>query len=226
MEKILEYVISVSFLATAICALVLIVLSMIKESKKNRKKPHFYGLGYKIVIIDELPDSKPKKHDDSVDHVCRAAEYAARMGRPINCSNFTTIPGDKADKKENDVTPGLQAAYLRNACTINKIRDYLVQNFGKLCEGKSNMPEFRATLSFNEAMRYLSKNEGWNLTRLDSEKYIENGYYLTSFRNEEEAKMPFCISMVRMHCVHSNVVQQFHPLMEDFDSKDWIAFKF
>ena len=220
MEKILEYVISVSFLATAICALILIALSMIKESKKNRKKPHLYSLGYKIVIIDELPDSKPKKHDDSVDHICRAAEYAARMGTPINFSKITT------NKEKGNITPRLQEAYLRNACTINKIRDYLVQNFGKLCEGKSNMPEFRATLSFNEAMRYLSKNEGWNLTRLDSEKYIENGYYLTSFRNEEEAKMPFCISMVIMHCVHSNVVQQFHPLMEDFDSKDWIAFKF
>lgn len=227
MEKILEYVISVSFLATAICALVLIALSMIRESKKNRKKPHLYGLGYKIVIIDELPDSKPKKHDDSVDHVCRAAEYAARMSRPINCSNFTTNPGDKTDEKEKVVAPKLQEAYLRNACTINKIRDYLVQNFGVLCKGKPHLPEFRATLSFNEAMRYLSKNEGWNLTRLDSDKYIENGYYLTSFRSEEGTKMPFCISMVSMHCAHgSNLVQPFHPLMEDFDSKDWIAFKF
>jgi len=232
MEKILEYVISVTFLAAGICALILIALSMIKENKKSRKTPHLYGVGYKLIIIDELPDSKPEKadsekHDDSVDHECRAAEYAIRMGRPIDCSNFTTIPGSKADKKEEGVTPRLQEAYLRNACTINKIRDYLVQNFGELCKGKQKMPEFRATLSFNEAMKYLSKNEGWNLTRLDSDKYIEKGYYLTSFRNEEEAETPFSISMVRVHSTHgSKLYHTFQPLMEDLDSKGWIAFKF
>ena len=198
------------------------------EDKKNRKKPYSYGVGYKLIIIDELPDSKPEKHDDSVDHECRAADYAARMATPIkDCSNFTTIPGSKAGKEKEGVTPRLQEAYLRNACTINKIRDYLVQNFSELCKGKSKMPEFRATLSFNEAMRYLSKNEGWNLTRLDSDRYIEMGYYLTSFRNEEEAEMPFSISMVRVHSTHgSKLYHTFHPLMEDFDSKGWIAFKF
>lgn len=220
MEKILEYVISVSFLATAICALILIALSMIKESKKNRKKPHLYGLGYKIVIIDEIPD-QPKKHDDSVDHECRAAEYAAKMATPINCSNFTT--NANPDEK-------LQETYLRNARTISTIKDYLVKNFSdRCCKGAPKMPEFHGTLTFNEAMNFLAKNEGWSLTRLDSGKYIEYGYYLTANRNEEMAKIPFCISMIAMHSAHKSKlepVQRFYPLMDDLTSKDWIAFKF
>lgn len=220
MEKILEYIISVSFLATAICALILIALSMIKESKKNRKKPHLYGLGYKIVIIDEIPD-QPKKHDDSVDHECRAAEYAARMATPIKRSNFTT----NADSDEK-----LQETYLRNARTISTIKDYLVKNFSdRCCKGAPKMPEFHGTLTFNEAMNFLAKNEGWSLTRLDSGKYIENGYYLTANRNEEMAKIPFCISMIAMHSAHKSKlepVQRFYPLMDDLTSKDWIAFKF
>lgn len=220
MEKILEYVISVSFLATAICALILIALSMIKESKKNRKKPHLYGLGYKIVIIDEIPD-QPKKHDDSVDHECRAAEYAAKMATPINCGNFTT--NANPDEK-------LQETYLRNARTISTIKDYLVKNFSdRCCKGAPKMPEFHGTLTFNEAMNFLAKNEGWSLTRLDSGKYIENGYYLTANRNEEMAKIPFCISMIAMHSAHKSKlepVQRFYPLMDDLTSKDWIAFKF
>ena len=221
MEKIFEYVISVTFLAAGICALVLIALSMIRENKKNRKTPHLYGLGYKIVIIDELPDSKPEKHDDSVDHECRAAEYAAKMGKPINCSNFTT--NANPDEK-------LQATYLRNARTMSTICDYLIKNFGrKCCKGAPKMPEFHGTLTFNEAMNFLAKNEGWNLTRLDSGKYIEHGYYLSSNRNEELAKMPFCISMVTMHSAHNSKLepaQHFYPLMDDLDCKDWIAFKF
>lgn len=229
MEKILEYVVFALFLAIAICALILIVLlvsfmisecmTMIKENKKNRKKPHLYGLGYKIVIIDELPDSKPKKHDDSVDHVCRAAEYAAKMAIPINCGNFTTNPDEK-----------LQETYLRNARTISTIKDYLVKNFSdRCCKGAPKMPEFHGTLTFNEAMNFLAKNEGWSLTRLDSGKYIENGYYLTANRNEEMAKIPFCISMIAMHSAHKSKlepVQRFYPLMDDLTSKDWIAFKF
>lgn len=220
MEKILEYVISVSFLATAICALILIALSMIKESKKNCKKPHLYGLGYKIVIIDEIPD-QPKKHDDSVDHVCRAAEYAVKMATPINCGNFTT--NANPDEK-------LQETYLRNARTISTIKDYLVKNFSdRCCKGAPKMPEFHGTLTFNEAMNFLAKNEGWSLTRLDSGKYIEYGYYLTANRNEEMAKIPFCISMIAMHSAHKSKlepVQRFYPLMDDLTSKDWIAFKF
>lgn len=220
MEKILEYVISVTFLAAGIYALILIALSMIRESKKNRKKPHLYGLGYKTVIIDEIPD-QPKKHDDSVDHVCRAAEYAARMGRPINCGNFTT--NANPDEK-------LQETYLRNACTISTIKDYLVKNFSdRCCKGAPKMPEFHGTLTFNEAMNFLAKNEGWSLTRLDSGKYIEYGYYLTADRNEETAKIPFCISMIAMHSAHKSKlepVQRFYPLMDDLTSKDWIAFKF
>lgn len=220
MEKILEYVISITFLAAGICALILIALSMIQESKKNRKKPHLYGLGYKIVIIDEIPD-QPKKHDDSVDHECRAAEYAARMATPINCSNFTT--NANPDEK-------LQETYLRNARTISTIKDYLVKNFSdRCCKGAPKMPEFHGTLTFNEAMNFLAKNEGWSLTRLDSGKYIENGYYLTANRNEEMAKIPFCISMIAMHSAHKSKlepVQRFYPLMDDLTSKDWIAFKF
>lgn len=218
MEKIFEYVISVTFLAAGICALALVVWSMIRESKKNRKTPHLYGLGYKIVIIDELPDSKPKKHDDSVDHECRAAEYAVKMGMPIK------------ERKDMNPDENLQSTYLRNARTISTISDYLVKNFSdRCCKGAPKMPEFRATLTFNEAMNFLAKNEGWNLTRLDSGKYIEHGYYLTANRNEEIAKMPFCISMIVMHSAHKSKLepaQHFYPLMDDLDSKDWIAFKF
>ena len=218
MEKIFEYIISVTFLAAGICALILIALSMIRESKKNRKKPHLYGLGYKIVIIDELPGPKHEKHDDSVDHVCRAAEYAAKMETPIK------------EKKDMNPDENLQSTYLRNARTMSTICDYLIKNFGrKCCKGAPKMPEFHGTLTFNEAMNFLAKNEGWNLTRLDSGKYIEHGYYLTSNRTEELAKMPFCISMITMHSAHSSKLeppQHFYPLMDDLDCKDWIAFKF
>ena len=226
MEKILEYVISITFLAAGICALILIALSMVRENKKNRKTPHLYGVGYKLIIIDELPDSKPKKvdpekHDDSVDHVCRAAEYAAKMERPMNCSNFTT--NANPDEK-------LQATYLRNARTMSTICDYLIKNFSdRCCKGAPKMPEFHGTLTFNEAMNFLAKNEGWSLTRLDSGKYIEYGYYLTANRNEEMAKIPFCISMIAMHSAHKSKLepaQRFYPLMDDLTSKDWIAFKF
>lgn len=212
MEKIFEYVISITFLAAGICALILVAWSMIRESKKNRKKPHLYGMGYKIVIIDELPGPKSEKHDDSVDHVCRAAEYAA--------------------KKEKDMNPdeNLQSTYLRNARTMSTISDYLIKNFSdRCCKGAPKMPEFHGTLTFIEAMNFLAKNEGWSLTRLDSDKYVQCGYYLTANRNEEIAKMPFCISMVTMHSAHKSKLepaQRFYPLMDDLTSKDWIAFKF